>query len=417
MRLSPHRLSKRDSRIETPEIRQRGGTMLPAIIMAILVVCLLAALVFDRLWLDAARVQLRTAAEAAALAAAGRIASDDRLRADTDPEVVLESARRAAVSIAAENRVAGSPIRLDPTPGGDIRFGSFVDDPQTGRPVFLETDEHPSTVLVTAQAVRRRSNGVALFFRSLTGVASADVMTQAGATIDNAVIGVRPLPGSCVPGLPLGILASDPAGSRDDTWQRQITQGEGEDQYGFDETSYRVTEGPDGIREIVLRWTATAASSEGYESSPTPQSPNFQILDLGNGLLEHHVRRQIADGWSHEDLAPFGGQFILDGIPKSIDASLAPFPHLLSAFASVIGQPRVCLLYVDDGPSSHDGVHRLKATRLIAGRMLAIEAEEEASDVRIIFQPAVLTTRTVLLGNPTDRRIENPYICKIHITY
>jgi hypothetical protein len=416
MRLSPHRQSQRDSRIMTPDLRGRRGTMLPAIVMAILVVCLLAALVFDRLWLDAAQIQLRTAAEAAALAAAGRLASDDRLRDDADPETLLDAARQAAVSIAAENRVAGSPVRLDATPGSDIRFGTVIDDPETGRPVFLETDAQPSTVLVTAQAVRRRSNAIALFFRSLTGVAHADVMAQAGATIDSAVIGVRPLPGSCVPALPLGILASDPAGSRDDTWQRQIIRGEGEDQYGFDETTHRVVERPDGIREIVLRWVATAGPSAGVESAPAPQSANFQILDIGNDLAEHHVRPQIADGWSHEDLAPVGGQFILDGVPRSIDGSSALLPHLLSAFEAVIGRPRICVLYVEDGPSSASGVNRLKATQLIAGRILAI-AGENAGEVRIVWQPTVLTTRTALLANSADRHIENPYLWKIHITH
>ena len=390
--------------------------MLPAIIVAIVVVCLLAALVFDRLWLDAARIQLRTAAEAAALAAAGRIASDDRLRDDANPETVLDAARQAAVNLAAENRVAGSPVRLDATPGSDIRFGTVIDDPETGRPVFLETDEQPSTVFVTAQADRRRSNAIALFFRSLTGVASADVMAQAGATIDNAVIGVRPLPGSFVPALPLGILASDATGNRGDTWQRQITQGEGEDRYGFDQTANRVTEGPDRIREIVLRWVATGASSEVNESTPTSQSANFQILDLGNGLAEHHVRRQIADGWSHEDLASFGGQFILDGVPRSIDGSLALIPDVLSALEAVIGQQRICLLYVEDGPTSFDGVNRLNATQLIAGRILAFDGED-AGDVRIVLQPTVLTTRTALLENSADRHIKNSYICKIHLTH
>ena len=114
--------------------------MVPAIAFAILIVGMALALVVDRLWLDAARVELTAATEAAALAAANRMADDELLRPTADLSVLLDNARQKAAEVAASNYVAGSPLELDTNEDGDIRFGRIVTDKDTGRGRFLEID-------------------------------------------------------------------------------------------------------------------------------------------------------------------------------------------------------------------------------------------------------------------------------------
>ena len=390
---------------------------MPALAMVILVIGVAAALILDRLWLDAARVELTTAAEAAALAAAGRLADDDRLRTTADTTAIIEAARFTAVAIAADNRVAGSEVHLDSSPDGDIRFGVVTDDPTTGEPVFLETDHHPSSVIVRAQAIRRRGNGVALFFRNLTGVETGNVASIAEASINNHVIGFHAILGANVPAMPLGILESDTTGSRNDTWDWQIVQQHGQDLYGYDETTHSVTQSPDGIREMVL--TSTSSSSQGnptQEAASQVTSPNFQIIDAGNGLIEKQCRRQILEGWDEDDLTTFGGEFILTGTPVSIEGTDKLLSGLNDDFVKMIGHKRICVLYQDPGQSNGSGIKRLLATQFVAGRILAIEGTGTET-TQIVFQPTVMATRTAIIDQSQSDELANPYVYNLQLTH
>ena len=83
-----------------------------AIALALLVVGGAMALVFDRLWQDAAFLELRSAGEAAALAAANRLAGDESLRKEPDWESLCQEARTAAADVAAKNLVGGLPVKM-----------------------------------------------------------------------------------------------------------------------------------------------------------------------------------------------------------------------------------------------------------------------------------------------------------------
>lgn len=96
-----------------------GGILLLGV--ALIVVLLgLAALAIDVGYLYVARLQLRTAADAAAMAAAGEYGfSHDE-----------QSAIQAALAIASENTAAGKPVTLDPDK--DIIFGRYTLNEATG---------------------------------------------------------------------------------------------------------------------------------------------------------------------------------------------------------------------------------------------------------------------------------------------
>src|SRR5687767_4202910 len=121
-----------------PEAHRRRGSMVPAIAMALLAVGGAMALVFDRLWQDAAFLELRSAGEAAALAAANRLAVDDTLRKDADWTAICQAARTAASDFAARNSVGGRPVRLEANEEGDVELGREIDDSSGGK-VFVRT--------------------------------------------------------------------------------------------------------------------------------------------------------------------------------------------------------------------------------------------------------------------------------------
>ena len=184
--------------------------------VAMIVVMSGMALILDRLWLDAADLELTAAAESAALAAGRELANDDLLRLAPNHAERLQAARDAAAWVASENRVAGHPVELNAEPQGDVRLGRLILDEHEKQVRFDESDDNPTTVVVTAQRSRKSNNPIGLFIAGLTGIPFGDVASRVEASIDNRIIGVRPFEGAPVPALPLAIWLKDPAGKYTD---------------------------------------------------------------------------------------------------------------------------------------------------------------------------------------------------------
>lgn len=389
--------------------RQRRGILAPAVAVCLLVVLACVALILDRLWLQAAHLELWTAAEAAALAAGQELADDGLLRTNSGGSRRLDAARSAAAAIARKNRVAGIPVRLDSRSEDDIRFGRLVRQPRTGATVFLETDHHPTTIVVAARRTRARGNPVALFLRELTGQPAGDVVAIAEASIDNRVVGVRPFAGTPVPALPIAILLRQP--EREDTWEAQIVEGRGPDRYACDESTGRIVGNPDGLPEIVLHSMPTGGASS---------AANMQFVDLGSDLRSGSLAKQIARGWAAEDLADWRGELRFDRGPVPLTSSAAVIGEPVDALRQTVGQCRIGLLYQNHRPSGTTGLGRLDCVGVIAGRIMDVRIGQKRA-CEIIFQPGVLTTPTALLtddapDSAASKSGRNPYIYKLHLT-
>jgi hypothetical protein len=394
-----------------PKLHQRRGLLTPVIAIALLVVMAGVALVLDRLWIESAMAELTTCAEASALAAAGELACDDLLRQEPDFELCLKRGRARAYDIAARNLVAGKPVFLDASLQGDIRFGRIVRNAESGRLRFLETKNNPLCVLVTAHRTRSRNNPVALLCRAVTHQPAADAVERAEASIDNRVLGLRPYTGVRVPALPLAILDADPSTNRSDTWNEQIERRAGGDRYAFDPTTGRVSQEADGIPEIVLK----SMKLKGNASEA-----NVLLANLGTNLRSARLTRQIERGWSSSDLSEFGGALMLDGETPVLTIGALIAREQVHTLETMVGRCRICLLYRDHEATGHAGFGRARCVGFIAGRIMSIRAlEQEACE--IVFQPAVVTTRTAVLSanfpDTTDsNEIRNRYVYKLHLT-
>lgn len=381
---------------------------------ALLVVGACLALVFDRLWLDAAQVELQAAAEAAALAGAGQLATDARLNPKS--VILAAPAREVAIAIAQKNFAVGTPVDLEDGEHGDVQVGTIELSPDTGEARFVSDTERPTTCVVRAARLRSRGNPVALLIRTASGRTSGDAQAFAEASVDNRIIGVQPNVGSPVPALPLAILHFHIDPRRHDTWQRQIEMRLGLDRYGYDSATGEVTTGPDGIPEILLHTESPSANEE------DAGQVNLLTIDIGNGLHERKVAQQVQTGWTVEHLKSFGEEFRTDQGPQTLDTDASLVGPAHDELVKLIGQTRICGLYADHKTTSNTLGHAA-IVNLVGIRLLAIE-DAGGQKLHITAQPAVIATRTALLethdaawmsgGSPEKT---NPYIYKLFLSH
>lgn len=409
---------------------------MPALALALLAVLGGAALVVDRLALDTAKNELRTSAEAAALAAARELANDDRLRPDFDSVALQMKSRFAAARIAAENYIAGEALTLNTEPNGDVRFGCLRVDPETGETIFVEAEgqDDPTTVAVHARRTTDRDSAVRLPMRALYAPTDADVVTVAEASINFGVIGLRPVDELSIPTLPLAILSqaieehdstpekspatrnphsknSQPAKPRRPSaasWVRDIEQRRGTDRFGYDASTGEVTQTSDGIPEITLRTAARSADAKS----------NAFVLALVGDLTQDSLQRQICEGWSADDLQPLGGELLFGHGPLNLAGLRGVDCNALSsALRKVIGQPRVVFLYDREIGDSQASVASLQIRKMVAGRVMSV-CELSDCECEIVFQPAVMATRSAVTSSDESEFgcEKNKYVANLRLT-
>ena len=257
---------------------------------------------------------------------------------------------------------------------------------------------------------------MALFFRELTSNTRGNVQSIAEASVDNRIVGVQPSNHSPVPALPLAILHAHVDPRRIDTWQRQIEMRLGTDLYGYDATTGNVTTGPDGIPEITLH---TAGNSDSPDDS---SKVNVLTINVGNGLMEDKVASQVRTGWTVAQLKSFGEEFRTDQGPQLLDVDAACVGPVQDELDKLIGQTRICGLYIDHKATSNTIGHA--AVDNLAGiRILAIQ-DVESTKLKITVQPAVIATRTALLTTSdaawlsgSGQEKTNPYIYKLFLSH
>ncbi len=399
---------------------KRTGSMVPAIGMMMLVMGAAMALVLDRLWLDAAQVELRTAAESAVLAAGHELLDDGMLVNRTTVEQqtfessLLKSARQAAANIAGQNLVAGNVLELDPTSDGDIRFGKIVATTVNGKPVFLETNIDPTTIVVTANRLRKHGNPVAVLFQEIVGTPVADASEIAEVTIDSRPVGLKPLFTQPIPALPIAILADDVI--IEQTWNKMIENAGGKDEYRYDEIDQCIVKEPDLIPEMVL--------DANFHPTDNDEQKLFNVvlLDFNSKLDEKRLDRQFRDGLIEEDLKSFDGELsFLEGAIR-MQGKTKFSESLLKSLASVIGQKRIVFLFSQTAAVSTDATEsqQIYVIKPVCIRLMAIRVES-SGELQLVVQPTIMTSRTaVMYPAPTwseeGDEFSNRYLKKLHLS-
>lgn len=380
--------------------------MVPALAMALFVVGSALAFVFDRLWQDAAEVELRTAADAAALAAAAQLASDDSIRDGADWKSICETGRLKATEIAARNSVCGIAVSLDSDPHGDIRYGKLVDN-AIGERVFVETESEPNVVYVRARQGRGSSNPVGLLVRDLSG-AGRLLEVIVGATAANTIAGVRPFEGVNAPGLPIAIHAGN-AATAVAGWNGLIEGRLGADAWRVSEDGRTIEQGADQIHEM------TALSAPNQADEKEQLLATIHAIDIGAGLSDESLISQCRNGWSQEDLENSNGELRCDGGPQKFTSK----PKISSAvrieLTKLIGQTRLCWLFDSATPTANKDQCEVTCPRLVAIRILGVRSLADGM-FALDLQPAVIATRTAIVSEEGDDRLINPYVYKVFLS-
>lgn len=395
----------RRTRRSLPIGTARQGSFAPAAILALVVVVSGVALVLDKLWLEAAHAELTTAVEAAALSSGKQLASDDLLREDSAIESRLERARVQATELAARHLIAGQPVQLDASEEGSIRFGKLVLRNDADEPLFVETTDNPTSVVVTGARTRSGNNPVALLWQGIAGIDFADVVARAEATVDNHVVGFRALNGIPIPALPLAILKRDLSQKHPD-WETQIESRLGQDLWRYDAVTHQPVEEKDGIPEIVLKTVAPNGK---------PEDANVQIFALDRTTNFTELDEHLKLGWNIADFHESEPELRLDRGPQEFLRIDPNGGNVATALEKLIGECRIVLLY----DQLHDG--NVRCVGAVAGRILQLTRGENGV-CQMVFQPGVLTTRTAILPQETlvpltHELAANRYIYKLQLTY
>ncbi|MFO0845112.1 MAG: pilus assembly protein TadG-related protein [Gemmataceae bacterium] len=347
------------------------------------------ALALNAGWLSAARQELTTAADAAALAAANELLNDAWLR-QGKPGVaaLLQDARAAAAAFAAKNRVLGRSLGLDTAgPNGrDVLLGSY--DPATpgtltkanlSDPAGLSLDD-VDAVVVAATRSARRGNAVPVLLGALVLQPSVDMRVSSLAYLDRDVVGFRARPGNPIPLVPIGVR-SDPSGSDPASWEFQVRLRNGPDDFFVHPDTGLFAQGADQIPEVVLELQ--------LQPSGDPSQSTATLLTIGSG----QASAQVAGGVTEQDLQSHNGRLVLGptdtltlpGTGLGPDLGSVEYQGLIAALKRLrdTGSRRVWPLV-----SAASG-GQVTVNAFVAARVVQVE-EAAGGPLRLRLQPTVM---------------------------
>jgi hypothetical protein len=359
------------------------------------------ALAINQAYLWQTRQEIHLSTDAAGLAATALLADDDFLT--NDPyrvPAIVQRARLAAHAYAARNLVRGHPLELhdangDP-PKDDLAFG-VLPTPRGGSLELIDFRQSVdpnlllriNTVRLVTGHTADRGKSVGLILGPLVGASRMDLEVETTVTWDQEVRGFRPLAYQNVPLVPIALL-SDPSGVNSESWEHQVEQGNGPDQYRFDRESLQFTadSAGDGLHEFRARLT-TSVGQVGLS--------NTALLALGAGTIPE-TSRQVRGGLTAADLAELGGNLlygptndvVVPGTQVGPDAGSPDLAALLAALEQLrdSGQARIWPLYQEI-----DTVQgTVQVTRFVAARVISATLLGPGQPVEIRLQPARLAT-------------------------
>jgi hypothetical protein len=357
-----------------------------------MIVCLCCvSLVVNRSILSNRRAECRQSAQAAALAAARQVLSDNLLRRDLQQceiDANLAAGRHSAIAMAhLYHARSQTPILAD----NNIRIGSTVSQPRTRHTIFLQNTTQPNRVevLLSNQPEDASSR---MFLHNVTGVRNANIAAHGVATLENRIKAFQALPENPIPFIPLVL----PDGTTTGTWSHDIENHQGADAWSWNSTRNDFEQAADRLPEITLTLQTTASGLKPGECS----------------LIKIAGQQSIIDQIRHGISGPATLTIPLNTAPASI--SIHEVQDVSSALNSCVGQPRIFALT----PVSHDTTsseHQVQPTRFVAARIVNIQHRE--GRVGVTLQPCVLSTATAVIAANNSSLPQNRYIWKISLPH
>ncbi|MCP4169571.1 MAG: hypothetical protein GY758_02220 [Fuerstiella sp.] len=400
-----------NSRQHTATGRRGSITVWTVFVMFSCICCV--TLVASTSYLSVLRSDSHHCAQAAARAAGRQLLTDDILRRDhRDFEVAAWNlkAKNAAISVG-QAYVSGHAIPELTPRNITVKMGSIV-DVHLGPAVPSEFS--PARILVNvANYERNRSSNV--FLSGLIGITRGRISEYSEVILKNHILGFRPRSDSAIPIVPLA-LPEDPTFRISDCWSAEIETGRGKDRFRWDESRDVVGSGPDRLPELVL-----TISSEDIHGGPgigqlISWNPQLSVMDAVD---------QFTTGLHPEHLsADTQGVLSFPCSAGRVSASSRYLREISKAIRPLVGQVRMFPLYdvsagqsseqSDSGEESQNGTVAVDRQLLqtVAARIIRLEVVSE-QQLRVVLQPAVLSTPTAVIAAANDNTPHNRYVWKI----
>lgn len=382
------RNTERGTPICVNSARRRGVI---AILAAVLMVFMVGVLAFsiDVGYLCMARSQAQHCADAAALAAALEMTSNENLKKEIGERIA--AATQQAIECASLQDINRS---VNPTsPDGaasvieSITFGRLENPYDPNEPISYVDPSNPNVVVVHVSCDPERGTGVPLFFARIFGLTTG--RTSATAV---AMFSAENTTGFTKDGDEPSSLA--PFVVKQDDWINFLANG-GPDNWTYDPNTKTVSPGPDGIPELKM-----------YPEVEIDSPGNFGTVNIGESTANPapKIWDQIVNGPSAEDLAYYDGILRLDPVTNTFELTGAANLELNAdpgvtasikhALGEVLGKPKTIMLYNNVEGSGNNAwftISGFAGIRIMDFRMVG-----STNNKYVLIQPAMVQDSTAV---------------------
>ena len=273
---------------------RRGAiTVMVAILLVVLLGCVAFAVDIGHLYV--ARTELQRAADSAALAGVSGLAR--ALDSPFGEYLFSNDIHGRAESYALSNNCVLQGVALNRNT--DIAVGYLADPHDLSATLqILPLDQCNAVYIIAHRSASNAAGKVPLFFAPIWGINSSEVSASAIAVLDDRFYAYKG--GN---GLPFTLHV--------DTWNDDIIQGNGPDDFGYDKQTDSITNSPDGNPETKLfpNREGPGGGKGKDKDKDNSGAGNFGIIEIGeggNGVPP--LREQIRNGISQDDFVDLTGE-------------------------------------------------------------------------------------------------------------
>ena len=345
---------------------RRRGTVVVFTAVSFTVLIGFAALAIDVGYAYSVQAQLQRNADAAALAGAMVLTTDKMLTPSYNPtsDVISEVDAYAALNISG----GVAPV----VAGSDIIVG-FISDLSDPTDTIAAGVAPFNAVQVMVRRDDNNNGELPMFLASIFGVSSVPLRAVARAGVEDGFSAYRPPSSGTSPLLPFSISI--------DKFNDQITNGNGPDQWSWNENTRTPDQVPDGENEIWIFPSGIDAAG------------NFGTLNIGIGNQgTQQLGSQIENGISESDLISeigTGNLLFVDSNGNSQSYTMTGNPGISAGMSSYV-QARVgdvVAYFVHDAYTEQGSNASYNIIDLRFGRLFEVDLTGNPADKRIVLQP------------------------------
>lgn len=375
---------------EQPPVRRK------AMVIAFTAVSLIFLLGFASLAIDighgyAIKAKLQNTADAASLAGAAALFSDELVLKVYDPTPdILDQVKtytlKNAKTYHLEVNDSGTPVEAC---DDDIIIG-HITDPTDMNEAVDTTNSEINAIDVTLRRDQDCNGPVSTFFAGLLGLHEMNISARAIAYYDDRFAGFFPPPTVPGPLLPFTISRA--------FYEQQLL--EGKDDLSWNPLTQSVDSGGDGITEIWIYPEKMKGQPEydidtGLDDLPSDGGGNYGTLNIGiDNLGVAELGDQIRDGVTAEQMADTIGtsdiRFIdSDGvaITHAIEGNPGVSAGVSTNIEGRIGD--VVGFFIHDSVSGSGSSATFEITGMVFGRLVEVSMKGAPKSKRVVTQPAV----------------------------